>query len=151
MLRSHQTFHPVPAVKLLGITFRTRCWPTTFHTITAGDADGRMVSKVAGVISPLRGHYINISQQRPWVWWAMGSGDYTSSMRSYFAYLQNSTVSGCTRSCTWTSLRLLTMYLKSFSLLCMHKGSWAHLTEEEALIWDRGCSKLNIKSRKSWY
>ena len=37
---SHQTFRPVSAVKLLGIMFRNRCWPTTFHTITTGDADG---------------------------------------------------------------------------------------------------------------
>ena len=34
MPRSHQTFHPVPAVKLLRIMLRNRCWPTTFHTIT---------------------------------------------------------------------------------------------------------------------
>jgi hypothetical protein len=26
-------------MKLLGITFRNRCWPTTFHTITTKDAD----------------------------------------------------------------------------------------------------------------
>ena len=38
--RSHQTFRPVLAVKLLGIMLRNRCWPTTFHTITAEDADG---------------------------------------------------------------------------------------------------------------
>jgi hypothetical protein len=40
MPRSHQTFYPVTTVKLLGIMFRSRRWPTTFHTITAGDADG---------------------------------------------------------------------------------------------------------------
>jgi hypothetical protein len=40
MPRSHQTSHPVLTMKLLGIMFRNRCWPTTFHTITAGDADG---------------------------------------------------------------------------------------------------------------
>jgi hypothetical protein len=27
------------AMKLLRIMLRNRCWPTTFHTITAGDAD----------------------------------------------------------------------------------------------------------------
>ena len=40
MPRSHQTICPVLAVKLLGITLRNRWWPTAFHTITAGDADG---------------------------------------------------------------------------------------------------------------
>jgi hypothetical protein len=40
MPRSHQTFHPVLAVKLLGFMLRNRCWPTTFHTITTEDADG---------------------------------------------------------------------------------------------------------------
>jgi hypothetical protein len=40
MPQSHQTFHPVPTMKLLGIMFKNRCWPTTFHTITAGDANG---------------------------------------------------------------------------------------------------------------
>ena len=34
MPRSHQNFRPVPAVKLLDVV------PTTFHTITIGDADG---------------------------------------------------------------------------------------------------------------
>ena len=38
--RSHQTFRLVPAVKLLGIVLRDRCWLTAFHTITAGDGDG---------------------------------------------------------------------------------------------------------------
>ena len=38
-LRSHQTSRPVLAVKLLGIMLRNRGWPTTFHTITAGDAN----------------------------------------------------------------------------------------------------------------
>ena len=38
--RSHQTFRSVLAVKVLGIMLRNRCWPTTFLTITAGDADG---------------------------------------------------------------------------------------------------------------
>ena len=37
---SHQNFHPVPVVKLLRIMLRNKCWPTTFHSITAGDADG---------------------------------------------------------------------------------------------------------------
>ena len=40
MSRPHQTFRQVPIVKLLGIMFRNRCWPITFQTITAGDADG---------------------------------------------------------------------------------------------------------------
>jgi hypothetical protein len=39
MPQSHQTFHPVPTVKLLGIMFRNNCWPTTFDTITTRDAD----------------------------------------------------------------------------------------------------------------
>ena len=38
--RSHQPFRPVRAVKLLGIMLRNRCWPATFLTIRAGDADG---------------------------------------------------------------------------------------------------------------
>ena len=37
---SRQTFRLVRAMKLLGIMLRNRCWPTTFHTITAGDGDG---------------------------------------------------------------------------------------------------------------
>ena len=37
---SHQTFRSVLAVKLLGIMLRIRWWPTTFLTITSGDADG---------------------------------------------------------------------------------------------------------------
>ena len=40
MPRSHQTFCPVLAVKLLGIMLRNRCWPIAFHTITAEYADG---------------------------------------------------------------------------------------------------------------
>ena len=40
MPQSHQTFHPVSIVKLLGIMFRKGCWFTAFHTITTGDADG---------------------------------------------------------------------------------------------------------------
>ena len=40
MAQPNQNFGPVPAVKLLGIMLRNRCWPTTFHTITVGDADG---------------------------------------------------------------------------------------------------------------
>jgi hypothetical protein len=39
MPRAHQTFCPLPVVKSLEIMFRNRCWPTTFHTITIGDAD----------------------------------------------------------------------------------------------------------------
>jgi len=40
MPRSHQTFRLVSIVRLLGIMFRFRCWPTTFYTITTGDANG---------------------------------------------------------------------------------------------------------------
>ena len=40
MPRTHQTFHPVQAVKFLGIMFKNRCWSTGFHTITAWDVDG---------------------------------------------------------------------------------------------------------------
>ena len=39
MPQSHQIFHMVLVMKLLGIVLRNRCWPTTFHTITAEDAD----------------------------------------------------------------------------------------------------------------
>ena len=39
MLQSHQTFGPVPIVKMLEIMCRSRGWPTTFHTITTTDAD----------------------------------------------------------------------------------------------------------------
>ena len=46
MSRSHQTFH-VTAVKLM----KNRCWPTTFHIGTYGDAT-RMVYELAGVINP---------------------------------------------------------------------------------------------------
>ena len=38
--RSHQTFHLVLAVKLLGIMLKNRCCSTTFHTITTGNVDG---------------------------------------------------------------------------------------------------------------
>jgi hypothetical protein len=38
--RTKLSVRPVTTVKLLGIKFRNRRWPTTFHTITAGDADG---------------------------------------------------------------------------------------------------------------
>ena len=38
--RPYQTFHPILAVKLLGIMLRNRCWATIFHTITTGDAGG---------------------------------------------------------------------------------------------------------------
>ena len=37
---SHQNFHLVPTMKLLGTMFENRCWPTTFHTVTFGDANG---------------------------------------------------------------------------------------------------------------
>ena len=33
MARSHQNFPFVPAMKLLRIMLRNRCWPTTFHII----------------------------------------------------------------------------------------------------------------------
>ena len=49
--RSHQSFRPGPTVKLLGIMLRNRCWPTTFHTVIAGDADG-LCLKLASVINP---------------------------------------------------------------------------------------------------
>ena len=56
--QSHQTFRPVLAVKLLGITLRNRCWPTTFQTITTEDADRRMVLELTGVINPSCMHHI---------------------------------------------------------------------------------------------
>ena len=37
MPRSHRTFRPVPTMKLLEIMLRSKCQPTTFHTITTGD------------------------------------------------------------------------------------------------------------------
>ena len=40
MPQSHPTFCPVPAMKLLGIMFINRCWPTTFHITIARDVDG---------------------------------------------------------------------------------------------------------------
>ena len=40
MPRSHQTFRPIPTMKIVGVMLRNRCKPTTFHTITAGGADG---------------------------------------------------------------------------------------------------------------
>ena len=42
MARPHQTSRLVPAVKLLEIMFKNRCWPTTFSTLLyiARDADG---------------------------------------------------------------------------------------------------------------
>ena len=56
--RSHQTFHLALAMKLLGITLRDRCRPTTLHTVTTKDAHG-CCQEVAGMISPsdlLRSH-----------------------------------------------------------------------------------------------
>ena len=48
---SHQTFRPVPTVKLLGIMFKIRCWAITFsHDYNRRCR--RMVSKLVGVISP---------------------------------------------------------------------------------------------------
>ena len=38
MSKSHQTFGLVPAVKLPGIMFKNKCWPTTFHIIITEDA-----------------------------------------------------------------------------------------------------------------
>jgi hypothetical protein len=35
----HQRFRLVPAVKLLGIMLRNRCWLSLFHIVTTGDAD----------------------------------------------------------------------------------------------------------------
>ena len=40
MPQPHQNLYLVPTVTLLGIMLRNRWWPTTFHTITAGNADG---------------------------------------------------------------------------------------------------------------
>ena len=40
MPRSHQCFRRDLAMNLLGIMLRNSCWPTTFHNIIAGDADG---------------------------------------------------------------------------------------------------------------
>ena len=40
MPRSHQTFRPVPTMKLLGIMLRNRCWPTTFHIVIVANVDG---------------------------------------------------------------------------------------------------------------
>ena len=50
----HPTLCPVLAVKLLGIMFRNRCWPTTSHTITTGDA-----AKSGRCDQPLRREYGN--------------------------------------------------------------------------------------------
>ena len=36
----HQTFRPVPTLKLLGTMLKSRCWPTHLHTITSGDVNG---------------------------------------------------------------------------------------------------------------
>jgi hypothetical protein len=41
MPQSHQTFRPVPTVKLLGIMFKNRCWPIILHINTVGDANER--------------------------------------------------------------------------------------------------------------
>jgi hypothetical protein len=51
MPRSHQTFRLVPTMKLLGIMFKNRCWPTIFYTISAGDADGWCLNW-PGMINP---------------------------------------------------------------------------------------------------
>lgn len=40
MPQPHQNLYLVPTVTLLGIMLRNRWWPTTFHTVTAGDANG---------------------------------------------------------------------------------------------------------------
>jgi hypothetical protein len=40
MPRSQQSYRPVLAVKLFGIMVSNRCRPSTFRTITAGDATG---------------------------------------------------------------------------------------------------------------
>ena len=46
MPQSQQNFRPVPTVKLLQIMFRNSCRPTTVRTVTVGDADGSMLSKL---------------------------------------------------------------------------------------------------------
>ena len=38
--QSHQLFHLVLAMKLLGIMLRNRCWLISFYTIPTGDANG---------------------------------------------------------------------------------------------------------------
>ena len=45
MPQSHQTFRPVPAVKLLEIMLRNRCWPTTSQSVIAGDDANRWCQK----------------------------------------------------------------------------------------------------------
>ena len=49
----------VLAVTLPGLMLRNRCWPTTFYTITAGDAEGT-VSELVGVnsLSPYNFVYV---------------------------------------------------------------------------------------------
>ena len=39
-------FRPVPTVKLLQIMIKNSCRPTTIRTVTVGDADGSMLSKL---------------------------------------------------------------------------------------------------------
>jgi hypothetical protein len=55
---SHQKICSISAMKLLGILFINKCWPTTSHTITAKDVDGWC--------------------QMCWVWLAPWQGPFTS-------------------------------------------------------------------------
>ena len=54
---SHQPFCPVPTLKLLEILLRNKCWPTTFHTITAGDANAWCHNWPIWLAQPLIGLY----------------------------------------------------------------------------------------------
>ena len=51
MARSHQNFPFVPAMKLLRIMLRNRCWPTTFHIIISRKYQW-MVLELVDVITP---------------------------------------------------------------------------------------------------
>ena len=66
--RSHQTFRPILAVKLLGVMFKYRHWPTTFHTITAIDANGWCLNwPVWSIPQPVWNHLDALSV--PWTFW----------------------------------------------------------------------------------
>ena len=47
-----KTCHPVPPMNLLGIMFRNRCRPTTFHTTYYNRRCRQVVSELAGVNNP---------------------------------------------------------------------------------------------------
>ena len=77
--QSHQTFHPVPATKLLmwGLCWENRCWPTTFH-IYYSKRCRRMVPKVVSVISPSSPNHTKLSIRfQPWNCWC---GDYVEKI-----------------------------------------------------------------------